>query len=324
MTRADIIGLGLLVAACQGSALMSPLPLQSPADLGVPSALDVAWGPSGLFAVVSSNSDPGGRTLLVQVDPLTGKTTAVPTDNGGCDSSSALTPSASRDNHVYYVRVCYPGGTEISLFQLDLTSAKSNEIIPSMGFPSNAYVSTDEGSTWFASDSSGLCAWVDRLTGTGGPWPITIRDGPHTFQLDDGRSPRDCDHTPLASHIALLPDRSVAFLASPASLELSGAARLDALWNLYTADSSGNVSRIAEGFSRPTQLLWNASTESFELSARRGPQVGLWSVSPSGTISLIIEAPILRFALSPDDHRIAAVVRNGSGTETPLWLWIVP
>lgn len=306
MTESKLAAVAALVVACVAPSSSIPDPTLSIETVGLVDVVDVAWTSEGLLAVVPDPDQPELRTTLVVVSPDGERVEPLPTDRGACESLDFYAPW-SFDGRLIFSRACYPGG-QISLRSRGSVDGEERVLVENVGFPPNAVTSTDDGSTWIASDSSGFCAWVSRISGSGGPWPILIADGPRPFHVDEGLLASECDHTGLASHVAVAPDGRLAFLAAPESTLLAGQARLEARWNLYTVDKAGTVTTVATDFVRPTGLEWAPIDRVWTVSAIRGSREAIWSVSDSGVSEALFDGNIIAFSWSPEGSELAVVI----------------
>jgi hypothetical protein len=273
--------------------------------------------------IIAAGGDAGVRSTILQIDPDTGAEVEVPVDRAGCQSVAALSPQAISGG-VRLVRSCdATGQRRISIVELDLGTGQLHELVPDIGFPAHSFGTPDGGQTWFAADSSGICAWVSRVSGDGDPWPITITDGRRPFVIDEGFA-GTCDGLGMASHIAIDESGAIAFVASPEALEVSGAARTNVRWNVYQMDP-GDVkpTMLAQDFVRPTDLRWDSSTGSILLAAAKAGRAALWSVARDGASKVVVDARVTKFAREPGGSTIAVIIRVGEEVQgrTQLLLW---
>lgn len=318
------VALALLAvaAACQ------PTPTGKPPDGSFGPVLfedpiDLAWGSGAIFVVGEGEADVE-RSILVQVHPDSGAHEQLALERNECLSVSPLSPQAIDDRLIFVLGCDTPGERRISLVEHDQGSGDVHEIIHDIPFPPRSYGTPDRGETWFASDSSGICAWISRISGEAGPWPVTITDGRRPFELDEGFE-GNCDNLGMASNVAVSDDGSLAFVASPDALGVSGAARTDVRWNVYTIDPTDSQPRLrASGFMRPTDLRWVGDSGSIELAAVRGGRSALWEVNEEGAVSIVVDAPVINFSREPAGSRIAVTMRVGNPVEggSQLRLWI--
>jgi hypothetical protein len=311
------------IGACLPTGLsvnQSPRPYTAE-DVRVDRPSDVAWGARGIAVVVRDPEEPDLRTSLALVDPTTLRSEVLPKDRSGCDSSSVFAPQFAGDN-LRYGRFFYPPGLEGAILE-EAPGGDLTRLVDGLTFPPNAFVHVAASDVWLASDASGFCAWIERVAGEGGPWPITVDAKGRSFEVNESRIADDCDKTGHASRIAMAADGTLAFLASPSSVDVSGTARFDVDWGVYVVSEDGQSEQIAAGFQRPTHLRWHPDGRSFLVSARRGLLSGIWSVTLDGHVSLLYEADVISFDVAPDGERLALVIGTGEPAKREHHLIVV-
>jgi len=305
----------LVLVACVSRPPESPIPSEV-TDLNVAGSFNVAWTTQGAIAIVRDASDgPELRTQLEIIDRVNDGTPAVvPLRLDGCEPTVPAVPVSAEGSLLVAIDCPNSSPPRITLAQVNVDGGAASSVVD-LPFLPNAFGTQDGGKTWIASYSSGFCAYIDRIEVTkpseSPVWPVEVRAGSDSFNVDDAREAANCDRTPLADDLSISLDGELAFVASADGLRLSGAARLDAVWSLYFAAVDGTAREVAGGFLRPTQVSWRPGSHAVAVAARLGRQWGVWLVDDSGHVTLLYEGQPTRFAWSPKGDALAIVELAG-------------
>jgi hypothetical protein len=152
---------------------------------------------------------------------------------------------------------------------------------------------------------------------------LSVGDGARRFSLDADSAPgsNDCTNTGRADYPAYSPtgDR-LAFLASPASIGVSGQARLDAPWGLYLTSGAGVPHEVMGDIVNPPGLAWTTNGRWLIFSGGVGDQgVATWAVeAATGRLVRLSVQGLDSLDVSPDGTRLVGVTTTASTTWPPL------
>jgi Tol biopolymer transport system component len=325
VTMRAVLGglLAVAVTACSGIGLgggrQEPPPgrqVQTPEG----NLTGTAWLPDGLIYFARS---PGfGKALQIwSVRPQGGaaRQLRLPALDG-CRRTEYLLPHPLPDGRLGLSRLCETQDVLKDHFDLVAVDPASGTVerLASVGLYNPA------GVTWqadlrhgFVAYYSSICGSVAAVTRAGvqrSAGPTTL-DG-HTWQLDqDFFEPGDTDCTPRgrANRPALSTDgKRLLFLASPASVGVTGQGRIDIPWNLYLRDlPDGPPRAVARGFVTPTGLAVAPDQRGVVVGGGHGGERGLWYVDlASGAVRPIGKGNLVDPSFSPDGRRLVAVLRH--------------
>jgi hypothetical protein len=231
-----------------------------------------------------------------------------------CSDADILVPHTLPDGRLAAVRSCPIGGAA------DLIARKNQGWEQLLGLPV-----TPRGITWVAAPGSGfialgsdVCASIARLDeGEVKPINLTVRDGEREFRLSDALgsiSGGECTEDGRASWPAVGPRGELAFFASPASVGVSGQARLDAPWILVSWDpDSGELTTLATDVYEPRGLTWIGDRGAVAFAGRVGSDEGTWLLD--GEAPTQLTSDVLEWVAWEREMVLIGLVRDNGGED---------
>lgn len=255
----------------------------------------------------------------------------LPTDHS-CHQLGYLRPTALSDRRVGTIRECSrlsdTGALtmDAALLAIDPETGASEtlaQVVQKSGVTGVSSFAWDIASRrGLISIGSGICQGI-QLIDSGGLRPIdlNVADGGHQFNLADEftQTGSDCSATGRASLPAITKDGSqVAFVASPRSVGLEGADRLDAPSSIFVADAAlTKATGVLSDVTDIGAIAWSPNGKRLAFSGTVGNSGrGLWLLDTvSRTTTLVSHVQLSEIAWSPDGSQIAGL---DSPTGTPV------
>jgi WD40 repeat protein len=247
-------------------------------------------------------------------------------DNPTCRDTEYRSPNALPDGRVGLTQTCGVAiGTgpsaKYTIVAYDLVSRSLETLVPLQDMIHPGAASWNQNLTRaIGAQSSGICSSIAWLTRTGPEYlTIEIRDGARHWRLDqeftEGLS-ADCSSQGRASLPSWSPDgATIAFMASPASIGLSGQARLGAPWQLYLLDPESLAMRkVLDQIRGPSNLAWFPDGKWLAFSATiSGKGAGTWLFSPSSRELRALNQTVAEsLASSPNGRQLIALIDDNS------------
>jgi len=279
-----------------------------------------AWLPDGRI-YFGRATDAGGQPETWRIPASAGgaerlRPPSVPT----CRFTEFLHVTALPDGRLGLTRFCHgatPDRDAIDTGALDPRTSRYERLAP-LGDTNPSAVTWRAGlRTGFVSYSSAICASLAGLTGKGPqrlPGPLTL-DG-RTWRLDEdvfAPGDTDCTGRGRADLPVLSPDgRLLYFVASPASVGVSGTTRLDVPWNLYRwSQPGGHPKPLLRDLGTPVGLAISPDGRQLAVAGQRDGEYGLWLVdSSTGSARKLAAGKLVDPSFSPDGRRLAAIFRQ--------------
>jgi WD40 repeat protein len=314
----------LVGAACAQS---SPTPsfndvLAPTRTLAVPTGdvTGLTWLPDGHLVVTSlpAEAGPQGRLEWTTIDGSPMEVLPIPIDPA-CRLTSQIRPATTGSGTLAFVDECY--GQDITQFSAtvetwDSTSGTSSSIGP---VPQGVGTVASRTAT-YVDAGDGICARLLSVGPTGTTAPaVSVSNGTSRFRLDDPAAAGDCTPTGNAKSPTLDPSDRLAFFASPAAVGVSGDARLDAPWGIYTvAGSSTAATLLLDDVGHARDLAWSPDGKrlAFGGEIKRAGD-GVWLFTPgTGSLERVSKVAAGFLAWSPDGRELGAMYQtepHGSG-----------
>lgn len=288
----------------------------------------VAWLPDGRIVFGLETLQENGVRLgthLWSIRPDGSAAGPLTTDpEVACTGAETLAPLVLASGELSYQLRCTPGTKGASTYRTGLSVIDAKDR-PRTLMPLTDLPFVPRQAAWSADGSRGLlageratCEGIARVDRTGvHAWDLGLGSGATSFDLADFLTvSQDCARTGNADLPAWSRDgHSVAFLASPAAVGVSGPARLDASWTLYTVgESLADPAILLDGIEHPTALRWSPDGRWLALAGSVGGSEGLWLIEIATRRSVRISTfPFwLDLAWSRDGSRLV-----GLRDETP-------
>jgi WD40-like Beta Propeller Repeat len=322
LTRCVLLLVLLAVPACHGGATASPESGVPMRRLAAPAGhlFGTAWLPDGRI-YFGHATDAGAQP----------ETWRIPASGGGaeqlalpsvptCRFTEFLHVTGLPDGRLGLTRVCHgssPDRDAIDTGALDPRTGRYEPLAPLGDTNPSAVTWRKDLRAGFVSYSSAICAGLAAITRKGPrrvAAPVTL-DG-RTWHLDEdvfAPGDTDCTGRGRADLPVLSPDgRLLYFVASPASVGVSGTARLDVPWNLYRwPEPAGRPEPLLRDLGTPVGLAISPDGRQLAVCGQRGGQYGLWLVdSSTGSSRKLADGKLVDPSFSPDGRHLAAIFRQ--------------
>lgn len=334
--RGPVALLAIVLAACNSPPAVSATP--EPQLLDVPGSpvvdktgefYGVAWIDDDL--VVGYEPDPEdvqGRPWIIPVAGGELRPLELRLDTA-CRIEQFFSPARSGDGQLVLARVCQPKITaesnpphrERSIVVVDQADGSFRTIVRTAETADSIAVSDHLAGAFSA--GSLICQGILGIVPPNvTQLQVVVEGRGRSFSLADDPQPgtNECDATGRADFPAVRPGTSdLTFLASPASVGVSGPERLDQPWGIYAVTAEGGSQLLLDGISDARGLAWSSDGEWLAFGgdiADRGK--GLWAFHPeTGAIGRVFDGPVDWLTWAPKGQEIAAITNDGDVTWPP-------
>jgi len=242
----------------------------------------------------------------------------------GCRLQEPAHPFRLPNALLGYVNECLGQGStsRFTLFSRALDSTSVMRLGTLDDYAVNNVTSAPDGRRFLFGSSSGICAGIayagiDHVEFLP---PTSAGTGNHAFRVDQAITTAPCDTTGRAEEPDWSPDGArVAMMVSPASVGVSGPARIDEPWDLVLMPAAGGdpLITLVSGISRPTGLSWSPDGRWIAYSqSREGNAAGTYLVEVVSRRVIRISPRVFSGpSWSPDGQSIVGLLRGESGLQ---------